>query len=247
MSRSHRTRAPFRGALFLGCALVLAALAAGAAAPPPNLERAVAAQRALVAQEATPERYNDLGNLLLLADDLEGAREAYARAIELDESLASAHYNLGLLLQQSGRERNALRHFREVVELAPEHAQAWFQIGVLHERAGAEAPAVRAYARAYLLDPRLSFSDENPQLLDSRLTTQALLRAHEGLSTASEAPLAYAEPRRIAGLLLPALPAGATPGADPPPSCRAEGCRRPRRGSACSPRRTSIPAAGWAR
>jgi hypothetical protein len=215
MSRSRGTRAPLRGALLLGCALVLAGLAASVAAPPPNLDRAVAAQRALVAQEATAERYNDLGNLLLLSDDLEGAREAYERAIELDEGLASAHYNLGLLLQQSGRERNALRHFREVVEVSPEHAQSWFQIGMLHERAGAEGPAVRAYARAYLLDPRLSFSDENPQVLDSRLTTQALLRAQEGLSTASEAPLAYAEPRRIAGLLLPTLPEGATPPATP--------------------------------
>ena len=201
---------PARALAFAG-ALVAAGLAASLALPPPNVERAVAAQRALVAQEETAARYNDLGNLLLLADDAEGALAAYERALELDETLVSAHYNLGLLLQQRGRERNALRHFREVVELSPEHAQAWFQIGVLHEAGGAEGPAVRAYSRAYLLDPRLSFSDVNPQVLDSRLTTRALLEAQEGLSTAAEAPLAYAEPRRIAGLLLPALPEGAAP------------------------------------
>ena len=201
---------PARALAFAG-ALVAAGLAASLALPPPNVERAVAAQRALVAQEETAERYNDLGNLLLLADDGEGALAAYERALELDETLVTAHYNLGLLLQQLGRERTALRHLREVVELAPEHAQAWFQIGMLHEAAGAEGPAVRAYARAYLLDPRLSFSDVNPQVLDSRLTTHALLKAQDGLPTATEAPLAYAEPRRIAGLLLPALPEGAAP------------------------------------
>jgi Tfp pilus assembly protein PilF len=209
-------------ALALAGALVAAGLAASVALPPPNIERAVAAQRELLAQDETPERSNDLGNLLLLAEDPEGARAAYERAIELDETVVSAHYNLGLLLQQLGRERTALRHLREVVELAPEHAQAWFQIGVLHEAAGAEGPAVRAYARAYLLDPRLSFSDVNPQVLDSRLTTRALLEAQEGLSTAAEAPLAYAEPRRIAGLLLPALPEGASEGAAPAPAATPE-------------------------
>ena len=212
---------PARALAFAG-ALVAAGLAASLALPPPNIERAVGAQRALVAQEETAERYNDLGNLLLLADDAEGALAAYERALELDETLVSAHYNLGLLLQQLGRERTALRHLREVVELSPEHAQAWFQIGVLHEAAGAEGPAVRAYARAYLLDPRLSFSDVNPQVLDSRLTTRALLEAQDGLSTAAEAPLAYAEPRRIAGLLLPALPEGAPEGAAPPPAATPE-------------------------
>ena len=94
-------------ALALAGALVAAGLAASVALPPPNIERAVAAQRELLAQEETAERSNDLGNLLLLADDPEGARAAYERAIELDETLVSAHYNLGLLLQQLGRESSA--------------------------------------------------------------------------------------------------------------------------------------------
>ena len=204
-------RVPIPRALVLGLGLLVAGLAAGLAVPPPNVERAVTAQRALVAQEETAERVNDLGNLLLLAGDQEGGRAAYERAIELDATLVSARYNLALLLQQLGRERSALRHLREVVELAPDHAQAWFQIGLLHEAAGAEDPAVRAYARAYVLDPRLSFSDVNPQVLDSELTTQALIHAHRGVETSVEAPLAYAEPRRIAGLLLPALPEDTEP------------------------------------
>jgi tetratricopeptide (TPR) repeat protein len=202
----------------LAVALVLAGLAAAGALPPPNLDRAVAAQRALVAKEPSAEHYNDLGNLLLLAEDKDGAREAYEQALELDEDLADAHYNLGLLFQQTGRERSALRHFREVVELMPDHAWAWFQIGSLHEAAGAEDAAVRALARAFALDAQLSFSDQNPQLLDSRLVTRALLRAQDELSVAAEAPRAYAEPRRIAGLLLPEPPpddtAATAPAAD---------------------------------
>jgi hypothetical protein len=195
----------------VAAAIALACLAAGSALPPPNLERALATQRALAAQEPTAEHFNDLGNLLLLAGREQEAEDAYGRALELDEQMVSAHYNLALLLQQRGRSRSALRHLREVVAVDPEHARAWFQIGALHEAAGAEGPAVRAYARAYLLEPGLSFADENPQVLDSKLTTRALLVANQALPDAGDAPLDYAEPRRIAGLLLPAPPPATAP------------------------------------
>lgn len=203
--------------LILLVALATAAsLAARAALPPANLGRTLAAQQALVDREPTAERYNDLGNLLLLADRRDDARAAYQEAIALDETLVSGHYNLGLLLHGDGERRTALRHFRRVVDLQPGHARAWFQIGLLHEQSGAQGAAVRSYARAYSLEPRLSFPDENPQVLDSALTTRALLLAGKEVSTAAEAPRAYEEGRRIASLLLPAPPpteavAAATP------------------------------------
>ena len=195
--------------VLLAILVVAACLAAGAALPPPNLERTLAAQLALVEREPTAERYNDLGNLYVLAGRVEAARDAYEEALGLDPELVSGHFNLALLLQQQRENRQALRHLREVVERQPDHARAWFQIGFLHEAAGAEGPAVRAYARAYLLDPRLSFADENPQVLDSELTTRALLATQEELAATVEAPRTYEEPRRIAGMLLPAPPPAA--------------------------------------
>ena len=47
-------------------AIALAALAT-AAVPPPNVDRAIAAQRALAQKQPTAEVWNDLGNLLQLA------------------------------------------------------------------------------------------------------------------------------------------------------------------------------------
>jgi tetratricopeptide (TPR) repeat protein len=202
----------------IAAVLAIVGLASGLASPPPNVDRALAAQRALVAKEPTAEHLNDLGNLLLLAQRPGEAEEAYERALELDEEALDARYNLALLQQARGKERGALRHLQRVVEADPERAQAWFQIGLLHERAGAEGAAVRAYARAYLLRPGLSFADENPQVLDSELTTQALLAAKESLAPGSDAPLAYAEPRRIAGLLLPAPPPEAVASPAPAPA-----------------------------
>jgi tetratricopeptide (TPR) repeat protein len=203
-----------RKLIALAALAVAVSIAAGAALPPANLERTLAAQEALIAREPTAERYNDLGNLLQLAGRDDEARVAYEEALTLDEELVSAHYNLGLLLHGQGEKRAAMRQFEHTVELEPDHARAWFQIGFLHETAGAEGSAVRAYGRAYLLDPRLSFSDENPQVLDSKLTTKALLVAQRELSPAGHAPRAYEEPRRIAGLLLPSPPPDQAPGAD---------------------------------
>ena len=208
-----------RNKLFALAVLVATAcIAAGATLPPPNLDRTLAAQVALVERQPSAERYNDLGNLLVLAGRAEAARDAYEKALELDAELASAHYNLALLLQQMGENRQSLRHLRAIVDEEPGHARAWFQIGTLHERSGAEDPAVRAFARAYLLDPRLSFADENPQVLDSELTTKALLAAQSELSAADDAPRDYEEPRRIAGLLLPSAPpdSGAPAGPEAP-------------------------------
>ncbi|HEV8238909.1 MAG TPA: tetratricopeptide repeat protein [Thermoanaerobaculia bacterium] len=200
-------------------AVVALAALAKAAVPPPNLDRAIAAQKALAQKQPTAQVWNDLGNLLQLANRVDDARDAYEHALALDAKMVSAHYNLGLLLRQAGAERKAIDHFRQVIEIAPGDAWAWFQLGALYEARGAERPAVDAYAHAYALDPRLSFGDVNPQVIDSKLTTQSLLRAQNERPAATEAPRAYEDPRHIAKLLLPPqTPAGATPAATPAPS-----------------------------
>ncbi|HET9765743.1 MAG TPA: tetratricopeptide repeat protein [Thermoanaerobaculia bacterium] len=200
--------------------LAVAAVAAlaTAAVPPPNVDRAVAAQRALAERQPTAEVWNDLGNLLELAGHDAEAREAYEKALALDPKLVSAHYNLGLLLRQAGEERDAMKHFRDVVELAPDDAWGWFQVGSLDEARGAEKAAVDAYARAFALDPRLSFGDVNPQVIDSKLTTESLLRAQEERPAGADAARAYEDPRHIAKLLLPQPPPpGSAPAATPTP------------------------------
>ena len=220
MRKVQVRKLPIKVRLLVLPVLAVAAVAAlaTAAVPPPNIDRAVAAQRALAQRQPTAEVWNDLGNLLELAGRDDEAREAYEKALALDPKLVSAHYNLGLLLRQAGEERPAMKHFREVVELAPRDAWAWFQVGSLNEARGAERAAVDAYARAFALDPRLSFGDVNPQVIESKLTTQSLLRAQKERPAGADAPRAYEDPRHIAQLLLPQPPpAGAAPAATPTP------------------------------
>jgi hypothetical protein len=212
--------------------LVLASaafVAVGATTAPPNLGKAIEAQRMLAKERPQdPQVLNDLGNLLVLAGDLDEARASYESAIEIDASLASAHYNLGLLLQQQGERRRALAEFKKVLKTQPANAWAHFQSAVLHEAAGSDSEAIEHYAAAFRLNPHLSFSEVNPQIIDSKLVTQALLRAHRDGSVDSVAPRDYEQASRIVKLMVnptaPAAevaPADATPAAEPAPPGRA--------------------------
>lgn len=208
--------------------ITLLALAAAAvvafrapAVAPPDLGRALAAQRDLAAQyPADPQVQNDLGNLLLLAGETEAAEEAYRRALEAAPDMTSARYNLGLLLLQTERPRAALRELRRVIEDQPDNAWARYQIGVIHDRAGAQRKAVKHYAAAFRLDPQLGFPEVNPHVIQNEHVIEAMLLAYRGGGPlAAQAPKSYAQPGRIVSLMLPPT----DPGLAPAPAQAAQG------------------------
>ncbi|HVG10689.1 MAG TPA: tetratricopeptide repeat protein [Thermoanaerobaculia bacterium] len=174
------------------------------AAVPPNLSKALEAQRRLVTEKPQDAAvHNDLGSLLLLAERTEEAEAAYRRAIELDPDKVSALFNLAQLLQQRKEKREALRLYDRVVELQPNHAWAHYQIGTLHEGWGQESRAVEHYARAFALDPQLAFKEVNPHIVENTLVTQAMLRAYDQSPGPSQAPRYFEDRDRIVNLLVP--------------------------------------------
>ncbi len=199
-----------RKALWSVLALSLAALATVAAGPP-NLTTAIEAQRKLAAERpADPTVQNDLGNLLQLAKLSDEAEAAYRRAIELDGKHASFHFNLGLVLEKRGEGRAAMKEYKTAIELDPRHAWAHYQIGSLLEKAGRKDSAIRSYARAFALDPQLGFPEVNPSLLDSKLTTSAMLQAYRTEDSQTLTAARYDDPQHIRGLLVPTPPANPT-------------------------------------
>jgi hypothetical protein len=182
---------------------VLAVALFTTAATPPTLLKALEAQRALAARAPGDAAMQvDLGNLLLLAGHSVEAEEAYRRALELDPQSVAAHYDLGLLLHQQGRLRQALREYRTVIELDSRHAWAHYQVGTLLEGWRLDGLAVRAYGRAFALDPRLRFADVNPQVIDNRLVTEAMLRGYRDYLPDVTPSMTFEQPRRITALLL---------------------------------------------
>lgn len=203
---------PFLLALVLGLAgLVglsslagLTGVAAAATTPlPENLPRALGEQRRLVAlQPGNAAARNDLGNLLMLVGDVDGAEDAYRAAVELAPERSGYRYNLALLLHEAGRSKDAAKLYREVLEIDPANAWAHYQLGAILEAQGHESRAVERYARALQLDPSLAFPDVNPLVIESDLVTEAMLMGYaQGLVT-SRAPRVYNDPNRIARLLI---------------------------------------------
>ena len=186
--------------LVCAVALVVAALAAA----PPNISRALEAQKRLVAERPNdPAVFNDLGNLFLLAHQPADAEQAYRKAVALDPKRVSALFNLGLLLQQRGESKQALDFYRQTLEAQPEHAWAHYQAGAIYEAGGQTSKAVGEYARAFSLDPQLAFREVNPQIVDNKLVTQAMLQAYRQGYGEPQVPAVYEDAHRIADLLVP--------------------------------------------
>ena len=184
--------------------LVAAVAIAAYAAVPPNLSKAIEAQRRLITERPQDSAvYNDLGSLLLLADRADEAEAAYRKAIELDPNKVSALFNLGQLQQQRKEYREALSLYERVVENQPGHAWAHYQIGTLYERWEQEGKAVEHYARAFALDPQLAFKEVNPQIVENKLLTESMLKAYEENPGQPQAPRYFEERDRIVGLLVP--------------------------------------------
>jgi tetratricopeptide (TPR) repeat protein len=74
----------------------------------------------------------NLGRLLHIAGNLEGAEQVYRAAAEAEPLLA---FNLGVLLDDLGREPDAIVAYREALALDPELADAHFNLARLYERA----------------------------------------------------------------------------------------------------------------
>jgi tetratricopeptide (TPR) repeat protein len=173
-----------------------------------TLPEAVVAQQELVEDNpADATLLNDLGNLLLLVDRSGEAEEVYQEAIELDPELASARFNLALLMHQTQRPTKARRELGRVLDIEPEHAWAHYQLGVLNAERGRRSMAIRHYARALRLEPRLTDPAYNPHIVDNQLAASAILKAYADLTSVDLVPRTYQEPRRIAGLFIPMLPA----------------------------------------
>lgn len=184
--------------LALAASSVALALSAFAAITP-DVPTILADQEELTrARPNDPDVWNDYGNLLAFAGQEAAAEAAYRRALEVDASGVAPRFNLALLLREEGRRAEALETFLEVVEIAPRHARSHYQIGAILEAQGRTKGAIDRYARAFALDPHLSFAENNPHVIESELTTDGLVLAGKYLeSSASTAPRTWEDWSRL--------------------------------------------------
>jgi tetratricopeptide (TPR) repeat protein len=92
----------------------------------------------------------------LEATDVDGAMDAYRRAVRGRPDLADAHNNLGRLLHDRGELVAAEGHYRLALCERRYMALYWFNLGVVLEDQRRHAEAIDAYERALAIDIELA-------------------------------------------------------------------------------------------
>ncbi len=102
-------------------AAALAAACLGSAGK--HLEAARIDQIVCDANPSNPQGWSSLGYDLFNAGDLEGALEAYGRALSLEPGRASAHYSVARIAARMGNKSKAIEHFVKAVELQSDYLE----------------------------------------------------------------------------------------------------------------------------
>lgn len=111
-------------------------------------EAGIALMRESIAVHASPIYYNNLGNALRDAQELDDAVLAYRRAVELKPDYADAHNNLGNALRETGDAASALMSCARAIELKPGYAEAFNNLGNALKDLGELDAAIAAYGKA---------------------------------------------------------------------------------------------------
>ncbi|MCP3099841.1 tetratricopeptide repeat protein [Myxococcus sp. K15C18031901] len=93
------------------------------------------------------ERFN-LGGLLLDRGDLEGAKAAYASALQVAPGSAHVHFELGRIHLQQGAPAEAVTHFQKAAEGAPQESMPLLMLSRAHAATGGLGLAIQAGTQA---------------------------------------------------------------------------------------------------
>lgn len=121
--------------------------------------RALNEARALFPDD--PAVHFAFGQDCLLADDIDRAREAFARVVELDPANVRAWINYGATCGEADLADEAARALERALELDPTSRDATSNLGVLRRESGRLDEAEKLFRRVIAMDPTFVFGYYN--------------------------------------------------------------------------------------
>jgi len=121
-----------------------------------KLEEAVAAMRAVIAEDAgIIDAHSTLGGWLRKLARPEEAIAAYRRTLEIDAANEMALSALAEIYRAQGKPDAAIEGYRTVLELEPRQPQMWYQLATLYLDLGREADARKTFDEALKHNPKM--------------------------------------------------------------------------------------------
>jgi len=134
------------------------------------------AQRILAINPREGLAYSLLGFVLLARKDIDGAKEAFSKAVELDQNSSQPHLGLGIAYMREGEKEKALEEMLVATMLEPTVSVNYTYLGKALYQVGELESGVKMLKRAKELDPR----DPSPHLYSGIINTD-LNRAGEAI------------------------------------------------------------------
>ncbi|MFB2922130.1 tetratricopeptide repeat protein [Aerosakkonema funiforme] len=92
------------------------------------------------------------GVILYEQKNIDGAKEAFQKAIEEDPNYAPAHYTLGILLDEQGKLDEAQPEYEQAINLSPNMVGALYKLGLILYKQGKRVEAISEYQQAIDLE-----------------------------------------------------------------------------------------------
>ena len=104
-------------------------------------------------REKEAKRSYNKGNVKYRAGDLDGAKQAFMKAIHLKFDFAEAHNSMGLSLQCQGDLEGAIESYKTAIKIIPHYGDAFYNIGNAMKDKGDQNGAIKSYKRAININP----------------------------------------------------------------------------------------------
>ena len=120
----------------------------------------------LVSGSATVDTLMERGLEYQGSEDLEGARDAFDRAIAIQPDYAEAWNRRAVLFFNDGKYDEAVADLESAIQLEPRHFGAWMGLAMIFESIDRPAAAARAYEKALEIHPHLEAAEQGKTRLD---------------------------------------------------------------------------------